>query len=172
MPSSLGARLRRWFAGPGWLGVPVAVFGAVWVYGAEGISSTTGFQGIGPAVMVRGVGIALVVLGLLLAIGSFRAAPAPGAGDAEADASAAATAPTSAPRWRTLGLALFALLLAPLALPVLGFPLVAMVVFALIARAFGSRRLGLDLAIGAALGALAWWGFSGLGISLGPALPF
>ena len=33
--------------------------------------------------------------------------------------------------------------------------------------AFGSRRVALDLAIGAAMGACAWFGFSALGVQLG-----
>ncbi len=184
MALSLRAQVRRWFAGPGWLGVPVAALGGVWVVGAEGISSTTGFQGIGPGVMVRGVGIALVVLGLLLAVSSWvRPAPAaphgagndPGDGvDGERESEGQVNpdqAPPTAPQWRLLALALVAMLVPPLTLPWLSFPLVAMVAFALVARAFGSRRLLVDLLIGLTLGGLAWWGFSALGISLGPLLP-
>ena len=66
--------------------------------------------------------------------------------------------------------------LAGIALPLvamvpLGFPITAMGTFALVARAFGSRRLGFDLAVGAVIGGVAWWSFSTLGVNLGKALP-
>src|SRR3546814_5822115 len=52
----------------------------------------------------------------------------------------------------------------------LGFPLTAMLAFALVTHAFGSRRVLLDCAIGLALGAICWLGFSRLGVTLGGAL--
>ena len=49
-----------------------------------------------------------------------------------------------------------------------GFAPTAALMFALVTRAFGSERPAFDLAIGAALAAFAWWGFSLLGVDLGP----
>jgi putative tricarboxylic transport membrane protein len=49
----------------------------------------------------------------------------------------------------------------------LGFPVVAAVTFALVARAFGSRRLAFDLALGLGLGIACWLLFSRfLGLAL------
>jgi putative tricarboxylic transport membrane protein len=53
----------------------------------------------------------------------------------------------------------------------LGFPVTAALSFALIARAFGSRRLPLDLAIGLILALIAYYGFTRLGVGLGAILP-
>ena len=53
----------------------------------------------------------------------------------------------------------------------LGFPVAAAITFALTARAFGSRRLPLDLLVGFLLGAACWLLFSRLlGLSL-PGFP-
>jgi putative tricarboxylic transport membrane protein len=48
-----------------------------------------------------------------------------------------------------------------------GFIVTAALVFALTTRAFGSRRILLDLAIGLFIAGLAWFGFSFLGVNLG-----
>jgi hypothetical protein len=39
--------------------------------------------------------------------------------------------------------------------------------FALTTRAFGSKKLPLDLAIGGVIGAISWYGFKLLGVDLG-----
>ena len=52
-----------------------------------------------------------------------------------------------------------------------GFPVTAAVVFAGVARAFGSRRPVVDILTGAVLGAVAWFFFNWLGVNLGPFLP-
>ena len=53
----------------------------------------------------------------------------------------------------------------------LGFPVAAALAFALTARAFGSRRILLDLAVGLGLGLACWLLFSRfLGLSL-PGFP-
>ena len=49
--------------------------------------------------------------------------------------------------------------------------LTAMVIFALVARAFGSRKLVQDLITGLILGSLAWLLFDRLGLQLGQFLP-
>ena len=53
-----------------------------------------------------------------------------------------------------------------------GFVPSAAFVFALTTRAFGSHRVVLDLAIGATMGACAWFGFSVLGVQLGALMQF
>lgn len=147
---------RRW-----WLGLGVVALGAVWLWGARSIASTTHFIGLGPSAMITAVGAGLVVLGLLLGWQEWHGLTVP-VDDEEG------AGPFSGRR--------FALAVAGIALPLvamapLGFPITAMGTFALVARAFGSRRLLLDLLIGAVLGALLWWLFSKLGVHLGKFLP-
>lgn len=150
------SRPRRW-----WLGVGVMAFGAVWLYGAQSVASTTHFIGLGPSVMISAVGAGLVLLGLLLAVQEWRGIAAP----VEEEEG---TTHFSA---RRFALAAAGISLPLLAMVPLGFPITAMGTFALVARAFGSRRLLLDLVIGAVLGALLWWLFSKLGVQLGRFLP-
>jgi putative tricarboxylic transport membrane protein len=156
-----GRDASRW-SRPWWLGLGVFVMGALWLNGARGIASTTNYIGVGPAAIVLAVGAGLAVLGVILIVQALRgelvAAPAEG-GEAAPPSRAA-----------------FLTALAGVAVPLLtirwlGFPLTAMLAFALVARAFGSRRLLLDLAIGALLASAAWFGFSRLGISLGAFFP-
>lgn len=155
-----GRDASRW-SRPWWLGLGVFVMGALWLNGARGIASTTNYIGVGPAAMVLAVGAGLAVLGVILIVQALRgelvAAPEEGA---EAAPSRAA----------------FLTALAGVAIPLLtirwlGFPLTATLAFALVARAFGSRHILLDLAIGALLASAAWFGFSRLGISLGAFFP-
>lgn len=150
-----GRRSKPW-----WLGLALAIMGALWLNGARSISSTTNYIGLGPAAIVLAVGLGLTVLGILLILQALRGEFAAVADEAEA--------PPSHPA--------FLLALAGVAVPLLtmrwlGFPLTAMLAFALVTHAFGSRRTGLDLVIGFALGSAAWLGFSRLGISLGGFLP-
>ena len=147
---------RRW-----WLGLGVMALGAVWLWGARSIASTTHFIGVGPSAMITAVGAGLVLLGLLLAWQEWRGLAPP----VEEEEGATGFSGRR-----------FALAVAAIALPLatmapLGFPVTAMGTFALVARAFGSRRLLLDLLIGAVLGALLWWLFSKLGVHLGRFLP-
>ncbi|MCV9934892.1 tripartite tricarboxylate transporter TctB family protein [Boseaceae bacterium BT-24-1] len=160
MPIAEEAPPRERRSKPWWLGLALAVMGALWLNGARGIASTTNYIGLGPAAIVLAVGLGLVVLGVLLILqalrGDFRAVD----DEAEAPPSRAA----------------FLLALAGVAIPLLtmrwlGFPLTAMLAFALVTHGFGSRRTALDLAIGFVLGTIAWFGFSRLGISLGGFLP-
>jgi putative tricarboxylic transport membrane protein len=52
-----------------------------------------------------------------------------------------------------------------------GFPITAALVFTLVARAFGTRRILHDLAFGLILGSGCWYGFRSLGVALGGFLP-
>lgn len=164
MPSTDRQKDAASHARPWWLGGAVFAMGALWLYGADSIASTTNFIGLGPAAMVQAVGAGLAVLGILLIIQALRGVPF--APQEEEGADAAAPPSRSA----------FLLALAGVAMPLLtvktlGFPVTAMLAFTLVTHAFGSRRTLLDLAIGAVIGTVAWYGFSQLGIELGPFLP-
>jgi putative tricarboxylic transport membrane protein len=52
-----------------------------------------------------------------------------------------------------------------------GFPLTAALIFAAVTRAFGSRRILFDLAVGAVLSSTSWFVFRWLGVELGSFLP-
>nr|WP_298688354.1 tripartite tricarboxylate transporter TctB family protein [uncultured Dongia sp.] len=149
---------------PWWVGLPIIVMGAIWLYGGGSIRATTGFIGIGPAAIVDTVGAALVVLGILLVIQALRGVPF----TPEDEEGANAAAP---PSRKAFCLALGGIVLPLGTIQWLGFPLTAMLVFTLVTHAFGSRRTVLDLAIGLALSSFSWYGFSKLGIGLGHFLP-
>ena len=151
-------------ARPYWLGLGIMAIGAIWLYGAASLPQTAQHAGIGPGLFVTIIGLALVILGAALTFQIVRGeqfSPQ----DSE-DAMAEAPADTVA----------FLTAVAAAALPLLtirqlGFPLTATLVFTLVARAFGSRRLILDLAIGLVLSLVAYFGFVRLGVSLGGFLP-
>jgi putative tricarboxylic transport membrane protein len=151
-------------ARPWWLGVAVFAMGALWLYGAGSIAATTNYIGLGPAAMIQVTGAGLVILGTLLVIQALRGETfAP-----QAEEGADAAAPPSRPAFL---LALAGIAMPLLTIKTLGFPITAMLAFTLVTHAFGSRRTVLDLAIGAVIGTLAWYGFELLGIELGPYLP-
>lgn len=138
--------------------------GAVWLYGAASLPQTAQYAAIGPGLFVTAIGAGLVVLGAVLTLQIARGeqfAPQDSE-DAMSDAPA---------DWRALAMAVAAAALPLLTIRQLGFPLTATLVFALVARAFGSRRPVLDLAIGLAISLLAYFGFIRLGVSLGGFLP-
>lgn len=160
MPGAEQTQARGRQRRPWWLGLALAIMGALWLNGARSIASTTNYIGLGPAAIVLAVGLGLTILGIILIFQALRGEF--GAVDDEAEA------PPSCPA--------FLLALAGVAIPLLtmrwlGFPLTAMLAFALVTHAFGSRRTALDLTIGFVLGSAAWLGFSRLGISLGGFLP-
>lgn len=161
---------------PWWLGLGLAAMGVVWIHGASGIASTTHYIGLGPEAMVYAVGGGLTVLGLLLIVQALRGRFTLIAPEDEDEQKAlpepetTEISPSPSPR-QALLLALSGVMLPLLTMRWLGFPLTAMLVFALLTRAFASRRPLLDLLVGALLGSLAWWVFSRLGIALGAFLP-
>jgi putative tricarboxylic transport membrane protein len=151
-------------ARPWWLGAAVVAIGIVWLIGAARLPQGAQYAQIGPGLFVTLIGAALVLLGILLTVQIARGerfepqdaedavANAPASPSALLTAVAAAALPLLTIRW-------------------LGFPLTGMLSFALVARAFGSRRLLLDLALGLGLSVLAWYGFTLLGVTLGSFLP-
>lgn len=151
-------------ARPWWLAAGIAAIGAVWLYGAFSLPQTAQYARIGPGLFVTAIGAALVLLGALLGLQISRGEhfEAQTSEDAEADAPADTRA--------------FLTALAAAAMPLLtmrhlGFPITAALSFALVARAFGSTRLWLDLAIGFAITTIAYFGFVHLGVTLGGFLP-
>ncbi|GAA4326544.1 tripartite tricarboxylate transporter TctB family protein [Pigmentiphaga soli] len=149
---------------PWWLGLAVIAIGAVWLQQGFTLPSAGGYAGVGPGAFVEIVGLALIVLGLVL-VAQMARGESFEPQDAEG-AQAGAPPSTRAFLYAAAGAAVPLLTMRPL-----GFPLTAMLAFALVTRAFGSRRLLLDCAIGLVLGAICWAGFSALGVTLGGALP-
>jgi putative tricarboxylic transport membrane protein len=149
---------------PYWIGGLVIAMGALWLYGAMELPQGARYAAVGPGLFVTIAGAGLVLLGIMLIIQIAR-----GESFEPQDAEdAAANAPMDK-------IAFFTALLAA-ALPVLlmrpmGLPFTAMVSFTLVARAFGSKLLLVDILTGAILGSLAWYLFSQLGLQLGRFFP-
>jgi putative tricarboxylic transport membrane protein len=154
----LRARLRE---RPWWLGIAVAALGVVWLHGAWSLPQTATYAAIGPGLFVTIVGAGLVLLGALLVVAVARGERFEPQEAEDADAS-------REPSPRAFWLTVVAGVLPVFLIRPLGFPVVAAVTFALVARAFGSRRLALDLGLGLALGLACWLLFSRL---LGLPLP-
>ena len=146
---------------PWWLGLAVILLGAVCLYASSSLSLGAQYAGIGPGLFVALVGLGLVGLGVLLMIQMARG-----------------TAFDDEERAQDPGMdkrAFFTVLLASavpaLAMQGLGLPLTAALSFMLVARAFGSPRILLDLIWGLVLGSACWFMFSKLGLQLGGFLP-
>lgn len=148
-------------ARPWWLAAVVVALGAFWLYGSTLLPQTAAYAKVGPGLYLTICGIGLIVLGglLLIQIARGERFEPQDAEDAMAGASA---------NWPALLTAVAAGAVPLYTLQRLGFALTAAAMFALTTRAFGSRKLALDLAIGAALGAFSWYGFKLLGVDLGP----
>jgi putative tricarboxylic transport membrane protein len=116
---------------------------------------------VGPGLFPAVIGAGLVVLGALLLLAIARGERFE---PQEAEDADATRAPSRAAFWTTLA----AGLLPVLVLRPLGLPVAAALTFGLTARAFGSRRLLLDLGVGFLLGVACWLLFSRL---LGLPLP-
>jgi putative tricarboxylic transport membrane protein len=148
---------------PYWLGIALVVIGAIWIYGSSSLSQTQQYAAIGPGLFVTIIGVVLVGLGLVLTFQIARQTISFDIEDAEA------TGPFD---WGAIALAIVAVGLPILLMERLGFPITAGISFALVARAFGSRRILVDLVGGIILSAIAFYGFSKLGVSLGDTFPF
>jgi putative tricarboxylic transport membrane protein len=149
---------------PYWLGVGVILIGAVWLYGASSLPQGARYAAVGPGLFVTLAGGALVLLGAILMLQIWRGESfepqdaEDAAGDAKMDKRAFFTA------------------LVAVALPIatmspLGLPLTATLSFVLVANAFGSRKVIIDILAGAILASLAWVLFDRLGLQLGPFFP-
>ncbi|GAB4064128.1 tripartite tricarboxylate transporter TctB family protein [Ancylobacter sonchi] len=160
---SAGVSPRPW-----WVPGGVIAFGGVMLYGATQLGQSDAHSGVGPGLFVTIIGIALVVLGVALGVQVARgvAFTSPEGEDAYGEVD------DEDRTHRGPLLLAIASLAAPLVLmQAAGFPVTAAVVFAGVARAFGSRRPVVDILTGAVLGAVAWFFFNWLGVNLGPFLP-
>lgn len=147
---------------PWWVGFAVLAIGAFWLYGASLLQFGSTHARVGPGVFVALTGGGLVLLGLVLLAQIARGARF----ETQDSEDAASDQPAD---WTAFGTAVLAASLPLYTMERFGFVLTAALMFALIARAFGSRRLLVDIAIGAVLAAACWFGFSKLGVDLGRA---
>jgi putative tricarboxylic transport membrane protein len=123
------------------------------VAGAFTIQGESAYAGVGPRAVPLLVGGALTLAGLAFGASVLRGATFP-ASEPPADR-------------RALALVLAGLAAAIAGMTALGFPIAATLVFMATARAFGSRRLVIDVLIGLALGIVVYVAFArGLGVSL------
>jgi len=138
--------------------------GGLWLYGASALPQGARYAAVGPGLFVTIAGLGLVILGVLLMVQIWR-----GERFEPQDAEdAAANSPMDKRAFLT---ALVAVALPVLIMQPLGMPLTATLAFALVCRAFGSKRLVMDILIGAALGSIAWYLFTQLGLQLGRFFP-
>lgn len=148
-------------AGPLALAAGVIGLGLFLLVGAYGIAGETAYAGVGPRAfpILIGTGLVLLGVGLAAALLGGRMELHAEAGE---DVDATRQADLRPVAWIVAGLAAAVLLVERA-----GFPLTATLVFTLTARAFGSRRLVRDGAIGLVLAALTWLVFArGLGVTL------
>ena len=139
-------------------------WGLVWLHGAVSLPQAAAYAVVGPGLFPAVIGGGLVVLGVLLLVAIARGERFEPQDAEDADAG---RAPSRAAFWTAVaGGVVPVFVIRPL-----GFPVAAAVAFALTARAFGSRRILLDLGVGLLLGISCWALFSRLlGLSL-PGFP-
>lgn len=151
--------------GPAWpetmVGAAVLALAAVVLAETALSPASPIYAKVGPSAFPYGVGAALLLLGALLVAAGLRG------GWRDPQTEAEIGRPRPAPLfWVALGLLVNAALI-----PWLGFILASTILFACIARGFGSRQIMRDLAIGFALALLAYLGFAKLlSIRLGDGL--
>ena len=156
--------MTSWQRRPWWVGVAIIAMGSVWLYGASTLSQSSSISGVGPGIFVTLIGVALIVCGVVLVFQMSRAVNVPAAPDEEG----AEKTPFQAVPFVT---ALVAVASPMLLMTSVGFPLTAALIFAAVTRAFGSRRILFDLAVGAVLSSTSWFVFRWLGVELGSFLP-
>jgi putative tricarboxylic transport membrane protein len=147
---------------PWWLAVAIIGIGAFWIFGASQLALGATHARVGPGVFVLLTGGGLVLLGLVLALQIARGASFEAQEAEDADGNKPAD-------WAAFATAVFGASIPLYTMERFGFIVTAALMFAFITRAFGSRRFPLDLAIGAVMASVAWYGFSKLGVDLGRA---
>jgi len=158
-PGGAPERSRPW-----WLGLAIISWGLVWLHGALSLPQAATYAVVGPGFFPAVIGGGLVLLGILLLVAVARGERFEPQDVEDADAH---RAPSRAAFWTSVA----AGVLPVFVIRPLGFPVAAAIAFALTARAFGSRRLLLDLGVGLLLGVACWALFSRLlGLSL-PGFP-
>lgn len=162
--SAAPSRFSNWATRPYWLGVGVALLGAVWLWGASGLPQGARYAAVGPGLFVTMAGLGLLILGVILVVQvsrgeTFQPQDAEDAsGDQPMDKRAFITA-------------LLAVFLPVAAAKTVGLPLIASLSFMLVARAFGSTRWWLDFLIGLVLCTASYFLFTRLGLQLGRFFP-
>ncbi len=134
--------------------------GVVVVVDARSLDRGFADQPVQPYALPYVVGAALLVLGVLLAVATWRGDTPEAEGGEDVDL-------TQGSDWATVAklVAVFAVVIATI--DWLGWAIVGAFLFAASARVLGSRTLLLNVAIGAALSLLTWYGFYvGLGIPI------
>ena len=147
---------------PWWLGAAIIAIGLFWIYGATLLPQTATYAKVGPGMFVTLAGLGLIFFGAILLMQIARGERF----EAQEGEDVAVDKPTS---WPALMTGVLAGLVPLYTMQRFGFVPTAMLVFALTARAFGSIRLPFDLAVGLLIALLSWYGFTALGVGLGPA---
>lgn len=147
MTTQINTTTRRWQIA---ISLFVLLLAAVFGIGARLFPDASGYAGIGPAF------VPFIVAGFLALLGAALLYQALTGGFRRFEM----TEPDAAPDrvgaiWLSAGILAMAALIRPL-----GFPIAAITLFVLVARAFGSRRLGRDIVIGAALVFPIFWLFT------------
>lgn len=137
--------------------IALAALGIVVIAGTQDISSGGGYSQVGPRAFPYMIGAGLLILGGILCwqavSGGWRNVPMD-ENHEEGD-------------WVAFSILSAAVILHMAAIAWAGFVLASTFLFALIARAFGSRRIFRDIVIGVALSTLAFFLFTrGLGLNL------
>jgi len=149
---------------PWWLGLAVIAIGLLWLFQGRSLPQLGGYAALGPGFFVTVIGGLIVLLGVILLVQIARGEQFTPQDTENAEANATVS-------WPSLLYAAAAAAVPLLTMQRLGFPLTAMFSFALVTRAFGSRRIVFDCMIGLVLGVICWIGFSKLGVNLGQIMP-
>ena len=149
-------RARLW-SGEVWVALGIIVLSAFLMAQTSSIEVSPNYALVGPRVFPWGVSAVLMFLGVALLrsalVGNWSAAD---------DAAERTSFDGDALVWVAVGLVLYLV-----TIKFLGFPIAAALLFAGVARAFGSRRIAVDIGVGLALGLVVFVGFNyGLGLSL------
>ncbi|MBN9451545.1 MAG: tripartite tricarboxylate transporter TctB family protein [Bosea sp.] len=157
--SSPARRLSRW-------GLPVAVLilGAALLHEATDLPLTQTYAGIGPGFFVLAIGLVLTALGLALGYQVLRGAIF--------EPEEAEGADIGRPmQWKGFLTAAAGVFLPVALVGHVGFPLGGAVAYALVTRAYGSKRPLADVAIGLVVTSITWFAFTKLGVQLGGFFP-
>ena len=151
-------------ARPYWLAACVVAFGIVWATQALKVPLFAQYAELGPGFVPMMIGLGLIVLGLILTFQIYQGESFEAQEVEDMDASAEASKPALI--FASLGIGLPLLTMTPL-----GFPVTAAISYVFVARALGSHRYVLNVAIGLILGLVCWYGFTALGSRLGGLFP-
>lgn len=149
---------------PYWVAASTVGFGAIVLIKAAELPQFDQYAHIGPGLLPTVIGAGLVLLGVILALQIRAGVPFEEQGAEDLNDSHSVS-------YRALGLAVVACALPMLTMKPFGFVLTCTGCFVLIAAAFKSKSLILNLVLGLGFSALCWWLFRKLGVQLGGILP-